>query len=162
MEIKNPQQSQIPKLGWDGPNMSIVPEDQRMECGAQLAQECRYWLGIESETLVEKQGPDMGQPGECRGDVGAGLIACGEGGVVGKSPEGERDNVVDLVLVGHALDAMPPAPADVGNGGGPCIACGLHDLIHSFLFMFIRASSIMSHRESGLWRVDECRGDAGV
>lgn len=115
MEIKNSEESQIPQLVWDGPNMAVVPEDQRMECGPQLAQEGRYGLGVETEAPVEEQGPDMGQLGECRGDVGGGLVARGEGGVVGEGAEGERDDVVDVVLIGHALDAVPPAPADVGN-----------------------------------------------
>ena len=44
--------------------------------------------------------------------------------------KGKRD---DIVMVGDAINTMPTITTDVGDGGGPTIASGLHNLIHDVL-----------------------------
>lgn len=93
----------------------------------------------------------------------AGGLAGRERGVVGESSEGERDDVVDVVFVGHALDAVPAASADVGDVGGPVIAGGPHDVVYGFLLGRVGSSAVVVvHGEPCLRAVDQGRGNTGV
>lgn len=62
--------------------------------------------------------------------------------------------MVDIVRVCHAFNAMPSSAADIGDGGGPVVASGRHELVDSALFVGVGASLA---RETGLRGVDEIR-----
>lgn len=107
-------------------------------------------MRVVSEATVEEEGLEMGEVGEGRRDVGACGVARGKCSVIGEGAEGEGDHVVDVVLVGHALNAMPPTAAHVRDVGGPSVACGSHDVVHGLLFAGIGSGAVLPHGEPGL------------
>lgn len=59
--------------------------------------------------------------------------------------------MVHIVLIGHALYAVPPATAHVGNVGGPIVAGGPHDVVDRLLLVGVGSGrDIMLHGETGL------------
>lgn len=70
--------------------------------------------------------------------------------------------MVEIVLVGHALDAVPAAAADVGDLDGPVVAGGGHDVVDGGLLGRVGADAGGVVGEPGLGAVDEGGGDAGV
>nr|GMC73431.1 topless-related protein 4-like isoform X1 [Ipomoea batatas] len=73
------------------------------------------------------------------GNEGAGSVAGRKRRVVRQSPEGKRDNVVHIGLVGHAFNPVPSAPTNVGNLSRPIIPSGSHNLVHRLLLARIEA-----------------------
>lgn len=60
----------------------------------------------------------------------------------------------NVVLVGHALDAVPAAAAHVGDVGGPSVSGGSHDVVHCFLLSLVGSGTVLVHGKSRLWTVN--------
>lgn len=58
--------------------------------------------------------------------------------------------MVDVVLVRHALDAVPPAATHVGDVGGPVVPGGPHDVVHCFLLVGVGSEPVLVCGEPGL------------
>lgn len=82
--------------------------------------------------------------------------------VIGERSKRKRHDVVDVVLVRHALNAMPPVTAHVLDIRGPRISGALHDVVDSLLLPGIGSSSVASHGEPSLRAVDKGGGRTGV
>lgn len=135
--------------------MTILAEDEGSEGRAKAAEEGRDRLGVVAgEAAVEEEGTEVRELEEGWGEGGMSGVACREGSVVGEGAEGEGDDVVDVIAVGHALDSMPPAAAHVWDGGGPCVAGGRHDLVHGVLLSLVGPGNV---GEAVLGAVDEGR-----
>lgn len=74
--------------------------------------------------------------------------------VVGEGAEGEGNDMVDIVLIWHTLNSVPPTPADVGDVGRPRVSGGLHDVVNGVLLLGVGSGSVPGHGESGLRAVD--------
>ena len=58
--------------------------------------------------------------------------------------------MVDVVLVGHALNTVPPATAHVGDVGSPIIPSGPHDVVDRFLLTVVGSDPILVHGVAAL------------
>lgn len=119
-------------------------------------------MGIISKATVEKQRPKMWEFCERRGNGGSGRVAGRKSGVVGEGSERERDNVEEIVVVGHTFDAVPAAAADVGDLGGPVVAGGGHNVVDGGLLGGVGADGGVVEGEAGLGAVDEGGGRGGI
>lgn len=158
MEIEHAERGEVAELRRDGAHMAVVTEDERAERGAEAAEECGDRLGVAGEAAVEEEAAKVGEMEDGGGQGGAAVrrvVAGGESGVIRERAERERDDMVDIVGVRHAFDAVPSSAADIGDGGGPGVAGGRHELVDGALFVGVGASLA---REAGLGGVDEIGG----
>lgn len=71
--------------------------------------------------------------------------------------------MVDVVFVGHALDAVPTPSANVRDIGGPIVSGGSHYVVNRLLLLAVGPSPVVVvHRKPSLRPVDEGGWDAGI
>lgn len=100
-------------------------------------------MRVVTETTVEKEGSEVREPSDGWRNMGQVWVACREGGVIRQGSERERNDVEDIVFVGHALDSVPSATAHIRDVGGPIVPRGTHDIVNGFLLTGVGAGPIL-------------------